>query len=261
MKYPDDAGKSLPGFITLANSLQDAGDYNGAITAYTLAICLSPLAPELYHSRAYCYARSGKNEKALNDYSQAITLSPFNNIYYKNRAFFHFKLGKYDHAADDVARSIELDPVHGAAYYLRAKLDLLLGDPDSAVKDYGTAIEMDYEPDSASAGRLAAYKAGKRWWIFSRNGLCVGNIVTRGRMAPSAQVGSYQDNPHFSEMVAAILPLAKQRSDHSHSVIFLNVDLEKVIESLTTSNYVLSTNPEWNPWGWTPWSNESWNRI
>lgn len=262
MEYPDDTdtSKRMPGCITLANSLEDEGDYQGAITAYTLAIHLSPHEPGLYHSRALCYVKVEEDEKALEDYSQAISLSPFDNLHYVSRAFLYCERGQYDLAANDVTRSIALNPDYGAAYYLRAKLDLLVGDADRAVEGYEKAIELDYDAHSASVGRLAAYKAGRRWWIFSRKGRCVGNIVTRGRMAPSAQVGSYHDNPHFSKMVAAISPLAKQRSDHSHSVIFLGIELDKVIDAMTDSGYVLSTDPTWNPWGWTPWSNESWDR-
>jgi len=60
-------------------------------------------------------------------------------------------------------------------------------------------------------------------------------------------------------MVASIQPSGKERVDLEHSVIFLYVELEGVVDAMIAHGFTISTCRDWNLWGWTKWSNESMN--
>ena len=95
------------------------------------------------------------------------------------------------------------------------------------------------------------------WWIYSQEGACLGKVFNKGKSPPSVQIGRRDDNPHLEEMMAILQPFSEGRVELDHSVIFLGIDLEKVIDTIIDRGFVLSSDRHWNPRGWTPWSNES----
>ena len=58
------------------NLLRDKGDFDGAIAAYTEAICRNPQNAQPYSGRGRAYLRKGEFDKAIADCNKAIQLDP-----------------------------------------------------------------------------------------------------------------------------------------------------------------------------------------
>ena len=190
---------------------------------------------------------------------EEVRSSPANckSLSYGGRAEVYFYREGYSLARDDFARAIELGPDSEIAYFLRGNLNFMCGALDQAVRDYETALLLDPPLESARLKRMAAYQASKVWWIFGREGRCLGNVFADVKAPPSAQVGRGEDNPYFEEMVASIRLLGKERADLEHSVIFLYLELEGVVDAMIAHGFTLSTDRDWNFWGWTKWSEKA----
>ena len=62
--------------IKQGNLLQDRGDFDGAIAAYTKGIGRNPQNAQLYSSRGRAYLRKSELDKAIVDSNRAIQLNP-----------------------------------------------------------------------------------------------------------------------------------------------------------------------------------------
>ena len=69
--------KSTPdaaGALKRGDSLQEKGDYDGAIAAYTDSIRLDPKDARAYLSRGWAHVRNDESDKAITDCTVAIRL-------------------------------------------------------------------------------------------------------------------------------------------------------------------------------------------
>jgi tetratricopeptide (TPR) repeat protein len=120
-----------------------AGDYEGAIEAFSMAIELKPEVPPAYSDRGATFIMLGDYERAVADFDAAIALDPDYARAYNNRGWAYYKLGDYAQALADLDQAIELDPNSAQAYFNRANVYEAQGDLEAAIADYGQSIAVD----------------------------------------------------------------------------------------------------------------------
>ena len=137
-------------FFDLGDQLARAGDYDGAIQAFTRGIELAPDSPVGYALRGQAYEIRGDAELAILDLDIALELEPGNPISYRFRAFAYERLGMYERAIDDIGKAIEIEPndISACTYGVLTGIGDL-GRHSEALADVGEALVLD--PDLAAA--------------------------------------------------------------------------------------------------------------
>ena len=116
-----------------------AGDFAGAITAFTRTIEVDEKHAEAYHNRAVAYTRLTNDVAAIADFTRSIEIKR-TEVAYKNRGGLYLNLRKMDEAVADFTEAIKLKPSEqsyasrGLAYAQSGKEDLALADYDQAIK-------------------------------------------------------------------------------------------------------------------------------
>lgn len=136
----------------------NAGDYQGAIEAYTQAIRLDPNDAASYNNRGTSYFNLRQYEQARMDYAAAIAVNPDYALAYYNRGNVNYVLENDEDAVDDLNRAIELDPSNPEAYFVRGLANSALQNNDSALLDYNKALELNYKfPERVYNARAYLY--------------------------------------------------------------------------------------------------------
>jgi tetratricopeptide (TPR) repeat protein len=123
--------------------------YEEAISSFTRAIKLKPLASEVILRRAQIFQGMNKAAEAAGDYTRVIELEPDNFEAFFNRASCHSGRGALKRKIEDLSKVIELKPDFLRAYYERAEVFWLDKLFDEALSDYTKIIELD--PGSTDA--------------------------------------------------------------------------------------------------------------
>ena len=123
----------------------DAGEYEKAIDAYSLAIVAEPDNAKYYYHRGVCLSLISDNEKAIEDLTQAINLDDTFAEAYFERAFSRYGLMQIDEAINDYDQSIALDPEYGPAYLNRGTVKFQIDDLDGACYDWRKAFNLGIE--------------------------------------------------------------------------------------------------------------------
>lgn len=126
-----------------------AGDMEGAIEDYNLAIAYKPNWAEAYNNRGQARYGKGDREGALADYNKALSLQPDLLLAYDNRARLFYETGDPHRALADCDQILSRDPKFTSAYNNRSLLRLQLGDVEGAYADCTKTLELD--PKYASA--------------------------------------------------------------------------------------------------------------
>ncbi|WP_331326939.1 tetratricopeptide repeat protein [Methylobacterium fujisawaense] len=136
-------------------ALYAAGNYAGAIVAFTDAIRATPDDPKAYEARAAAYLRANDAVHAIQDLDEAIRRDPVNVAAYTNRSVADLALGQSEAAIRDASEAIRLRPDGAAtAYSNRANgLSRLGGRDGEAAADYDRAIAIDPRLANAYVGR------------------------------------------------------------------------------------------------------------
>ncbi len=120
---------------------QDAGDYAGAITAYTRVLELDPQFAEAYNDRGVAYLNSKDYTAAMTDFTSSIALAP-TAAAYSNRGSLQIFFKKYSDAIADLTESIKLKPsadAHGSRGYAYVQTN----QAEHALADYHEAIKLN----------------------------------------------------------------------------------------------------------------------
>ncbi|MGC8452239.1 MAG: tetratricopeptide repeat-containing serine protease family protein [Cylindrospermopsis raciborskii] len=136
-------------YFNKAYNLSQAGDNQGAMVNYTIAIQIQPTYTYAYNNRGLARSNLGDNQGAIDDYNQAIKLDPNYALAYYNRGLARYNLGDNQGAIDDYTQAIKLDPNYAYAYNNRGIARRQLGDKQGAIDDYTQAIKLD--PNNALA--------------------------------------------------------------------------------------------------------------
>ena len=129
--------------------LQDRGDDDAAIEAFTKAIEIDPNYSFAYGSRSVIYKNLKKYDLALQDINVVIEYLPSPTAYYYwIRGDIWEKSGKKEAALIDYTKAIELDPKYVWAYVCRADLYKAMKKYDLALKDIDLAIKNSSSPST-----------------------------------------------------------------------------------------------------------------
>lgn len=120
----------------------DSGNYEGAISDFTMAIEINPEDSIAYNNRAIAYHNLGNFSKAIKDYTQLITLNPDNSSAFNNRALAKVELGDYRGAIADYTKAIEFSPEESEIFINRGIALYQLNYLDSACLDWSKAGEL-----------------------------------------------------------------------------------------------------------------------
>jgi tetratricopeptide (TPR) repeat protein len=83
---PEERGRRVREAIERGNERARQNDFDGAISAYTDAIRLSPGDASIYNNRAFAYWSRGMTDLAIADYDETLRLEPDNVVARTNRA-------------------------------------------------------------------------------------------------------------------------------------------------------------------------------
>ena len=148
--------------FALGDQLARAGDYDGAIQAFTRGIELAPDSPVGYALRGQAYEIKGDAELAILDLDIALELEPGNPISYRFRASAYERLGMYERGMEDLSKAIEILPNDISLYMLRADWHWRLGRQSEALADVGEALVLNPDLAAAYNHRALIYSAGDR---------------------------------------------------------------------------------------------------
>lgn len=140
---------NLQAVLERAAEKQNAGDYDGAIFNYTLALEIDSKDSRTYFSRGAAKAAKGDIDGAIEDFSESVTYNPKERDAYYNRGLAKASKMDFGGAMADFTSTIELAPDDADAYYNRAMARSLKGDLDGAISDYSRVIKIN--PHDAQA--------------------------------------------------------------------------------------------------------------
>ena len=121
------------------------GDFDRAITDYTVVLQFQPDDIPAYVNRGNIYAAKGESDLAISDYTVAIQLNPLLEMSYYNRGNVYGSRGSFDMALADFNTTIQLNPRYAKAYYGRAKVWLHEQEWEKAKVDLTGAKDMDID--------------------------------------------------------------------------------------------------------------------
>ena len=118
-------------------------DYQGSISDYNKALELDSQFVAALFNRASSRLDTGDYKGSISDYTNALEINPQNSDAYSHRCNAKNQLQDYQGAVDDCAKSIAIDPKNADAYSNLGRAKNALKDHQGAVADYNKAIDLD----------------------------------------------------------------------------------------------------------------------
>ena len=140
-----DRANAIRAFERRGSAYSETGNFDAAISDYSMAIEFDPAARLTYASRARVYSKKADYAAAIQDLTKSIAIKP-NSFNFVERAQVYEKLGNHERAIADYTTAIGLDPdsaFGSQSYTERADVFMATGAYDAAVADYTKAIELD----------------------------------------------------------------------------------------------------------------------
>ncbi len=137
-------------------ALQDRGDIDGALKAYSAAIQMEPRLAEAYNDRGNALLAKGEIEKALADFGHAIQIRRRFAEAYNNRGVARLFKGELAGAGEDFSKAIKSKADFAEAYGNRGSVRLHSGDPRGALRDFDKAVRLFQKP-FADSRRIAVH--------------------------------------------------------------------------------------------------------
>jgi tetratricopeptide (TPR) repeat protein len=119
-----------------------AGDCQGAIADFELALISTPEWGEVYYRRGLAYFDLGEMLNAVADYSKALTLDPQHRDCYYARALARLILKNFPGALMDVDRAINFGRDYAPAYQLKGTICRRLAQYPEAIAAYKIAANL-----------------------------------------------------------------------------------------------------------------------
>ncbi len=158
---------SAAAYTDRGGARHDLGDLAGAVADYDLAIALNPNLAEAYVNRGIARSDLDDLDGAIKDYSQAITLRPGYAEAYLGRGSARLRSDDYNGAVSDCNQAIILRPKYADAYWNRGLAYFLLDDSKAALADLRRYLELDPNADAwrrsvvEKVSRQAAEQSGQ----------------------------------------------------------------------------------------------------
>ncbi len=129
------ADKNVGQWFKEGSAFAREGKWDQAISHYTKAIDLEPLAVLPWNERGIAYLRKGQTKRAVEDFTRAIELAPNNPVPWNNRADAYGLLGQWEKTVADSSKAIELKSDFELPWLLRGSAHASLGQWDKATAD------------------------------------------------------------------------------------------------------------------------------
>jgi tetratricopeptide (TPR) repeat protein len=123
-------------------ALEERGDLEGALNAFTTAIRIDPRLAEAYADRGKALLVKGELSRAMLDFDRAVRIQPRSAESYNNRGIARIRTGDLQGAMADFSRAVKLKPNLAEAYTNRGNLRVRTGDPAGALQDLSKAIGL-----------------------------------------------------------------------------------------------------------------------
>jgi superkiller protein 3 len=130
------------GHMWHGNSLRDAGDIDGALHEYGIALSFSE-DPQVYYNRALAYEAGGDVGAATADYQKAISLDPHYALAYINLGRVLYLEGKKPEARLQFEKAMESAPSLAMPYYDLGVLEGETKNWEKAASFYRQALDRD----------------------------------------------------------------------------------------------------------------------
>jgi tetratricopeptide (TPR) repeat protein/predicted Ser/Thr protein kinase len=137
--------------------LAKRGEYEAAISQYSLAIRRDSKMTAAYQARAELYFRRGEYDLAVNDCTRVLQLEPMSARAYAFRGGAYNRLGEFTKAIEDCNEALRLDHFLAIAFTFRGDVYGNMADHEKALEDLNRAIELDAEEPLAYAYRSDVY--------------------------------------------------------------------------------------------------------
>jgi tetratricopeptide (TPR) repeat protein len=144
-------------YLFQGNDAYAAGDYAGAIAAYTCATQNERDQAAAYNSRGNSYRQLGDFAAALVDYNRSLEVDESNALVISNRGWIYYKMGELDTALADFNQALVLDPDNAYAHNNRGVVYAEMGRSGDAADEFDRALALGLQPSS--------------WAIFNRDTL------------------------------------------------------------------------------------------
>lgn len=195
---------SNAGAITCAASMiQEAGDYDVALSKYRVAVSKKPSSPHVWNNIGACFYGKKKYYAALACLRKAQFLRPFEWIIHYNSGLVHLSMGRYVSAFHSLSTAINLNTKKSSSLYMYLGVCLsLMNDIENACSAYERAISLS----DAKSGLLC--RLNYTVTLFNSN------------MIPEAQ----REFAHFMNMWRKLSPSDLQEQPPQLSFIVSELD-------------------------------------
>lgn len=119
-----------------------AGELEGAIASYSVAISLDPKLVAAWWSRARIRQELGQLGGAIEDLDRVLALRPKSVAVSFNRGQLKLLNNDASGAIADLTAALSLDPTFAAAWFLRGQARARRGEFESAIADYDRALTL-----------------------------------------------------------------------------------------------------------------------
>ncbi len=139
---PMGRAQTADNYINRGYSRFEAGDLDGALTAFNLAIVLNSKSAEAYVGRSLIEARRGELDSAAADDTRAIELDPKHAMAYVYRGDIKQDKGDHEGALADMNRAVDVSPVSALVRLARCRIEVTTRDYLAAMADCDRAVQL-----------------------------------------------------------------------------------------------------------------------
>ena len=230
------------GFMCMGTDLNDKGDWEGAVSAFSEAIRICPYISAAYSLRGQCFALMDEDEQAISDFTSSVQLDSTDQLSFIYRAICYFELEDYPMAKHDIDMAFKLGAGIPASYFIRGCLNMLDEYPVDAVRDFDAALALDPYDSLVRRNRLEAYQSAGNWEIRNPAGTCLGSMVLEDQELVTVLVfprANYQRN----KVISLLKSLVTENIEDDGMVVFKGLGLERAVDAMTNNGFILSTGP------------------
>ena len=232
-----------PGFMCMGTDLNDKGDCEGAISAFSEAIHICPYIAAAYSLRGQCLALMGEDQQAISDFTLSVGLDPQDQLTFIYRAICYFEIENYPMAKADIDTAFELGGGIPASYFIRGCLNMLDDLPVAAVRDFEAALALDPYDSLVRRHRLDAYQSAGKWEIRNLEGNCLGSMVSEAQGRVTVLV-SPSGRHRRNDLMELLESLVTGNIEDDGMVVFKSLEMERAVDVMTCNGFVLSTGRE-----------------
>ena len=129
-------------FLDRGNKLMEAGDFDGAVAAFSEAITHDPNDAMAFADRGLALIWAGHEDTAVTDLERAAQLDASNPVVYRARGVLAIRAGQYSAAIEDFTQSLKLEPERESSHFYRGLAFERDKQQDKALADANEAIRL-----------------------------------------------------------------------------------------------------------------------